>query len=117
MDYNWDSLGMKMPAARKEVDFKLYQPAAEWVKKHIAQKYGFIPTKVVLDDNLGWRFYDQEGNLLTTIDRDLMEKLALTLEKIEWNRSDQVGGPEAVGKFTDKILSTTGNPMDEDDMA
>lgn len=73
------------PPASFNFDIRIYEPAIAWLKNFIFWHHGHVIARVTHDayPNL-WRCYDDEGLVVVNIDHQLMCRLALVLEQIEW---------------------------------
>lgn len=72
------------------IDIAHYAAAAEWLKKFVVRSYGFEITNVIHDPygNV-WRCYDSKQGIIVNVDHELMQRLALVLEQIDWLWSEK----------------------------
>ena len=77
----------KAPPASFNSDIRNFYQAVEWIKRHLLQHFGTRVTKVVHDayPNL-WRCYDDDGDVIVNVDHELMARLALVLEEIDYHK-------------------------------
>jgi hypothetical protein len=75
----------KKPPESFNTDLNNFAAAADWVTKFIHKRFGLQVRRVLHDAYPDlWRFYDSDGEVIVNIEHDLMRRLALVLEQIEW---------------------------------
>ena len=68
-----------------------YTEAIDWLRDFIHKHYGLRVGKVVHDayPNI-WRCYDVDGEIIVNIGHDMMARLALVLEHMDWLYEESV---------------------------
>ena len=83
--------GKKPAPSAFNIDIMHYAAAVEWLKGFVLKNYGMQITEVVHDAYANsWRCYDSEHGIITNVEHDLMQRLALVLEQIEWLWAEKV---------------------------
>lgn len=87
MSFNEDTTGVqrKPPPEGFSINLEHYSAAVEWLKSHVMRNHGLQVVKVVHDAYAGlWRCYDPEGEIVVNVEHELMQRLALVLEQVDW---------------------------------
>lgn len=62
-----------------------YQKSVDWVKQKVKQAFGKTIDECTYDPNIDyWRFYS-ENEIIVSLPHDIMERIMLVLEKIDWH--------------------------------
>ena len=89
--FNEDTTGVKLTKPSKpgyRIDLQYYSKALDWLMDYILERYGHKVTSIVHDPELDmWRFYE-DGQQITSVEQDLLERTALALEKLDWKFED-----------------------------
>ncbi len=92
----YDGEGSKPKPSPKSFSINLnqYAAATEWLRGFLIRNHGLAAAKVLHDayPNV-WRVYDIDGDIIISIDHDLMTRIALVLEQIEWLIADNQPEP------------------------
>ncbi len=67
------------------IDLGHFKQAVGWVKMFVLKVYGERIVRALHDayPNV-WRFYDENGHMVLNLEHELMERLALVLDQIDW---------------------------------
>jgi hypothetical protein len=114
-NYNWDTLGMKMPDRHRNenVDISDYKHAVKWIREHVTRKFGIVISKSIYDPELDiWMFYNAQGDIITKLERSLMDRLNVVLAGIHYLKVTQATDPDSALSAVSKITDSPQEPIE-----
>jgi hypothetical protein len=104
MSWGEDSAGvrrLKPTPAGFSIELKDYEKSVGWLKRFLFLNFGLKVKSVTFDAYASlWRAYNYDDEIIVNIDNDLMNRLLLVLEHIEWMLFQ---GPEQVRAYEEVL--------------
>lgn len=92
MSYDGDNGGVKLTKPRPpgfKVDTNDFEKAINWIKDHLKRHHGVMVVKVLHEANLDmWFFYENENEASVSLSHEMMERILLVLNQIEWHEQE-----------------------------